>query len=380
MSAKSKPRSAKPSQPSGEPAPIGGGGGGGSGGVLHAALDQEPAPPSGSSPDPDQGKPEQYPGNTQHETTPKSEAYAEGDYSKVPIQLGATSVDQGVSRPTKGTQLLWGGSAPASPWGHLLGLIEKSGAPIDYTFIHGSVLAQNQAVIHGAIKGTKAPQSSADAKQSDAPAQNAPVTGGEPNIPPAPPPWTNPAGDIAPLSTGKATFAEANDAIYWPIRTKSHFGRTVSYLGEDGQDFGNGARNFLAKRGNGRAHVGVDLYGDSGDVVVAIEPGTIKNWYFFYEGVYALFVQCDSGLVINYGEVDGHSMKEFKLAVGDKVQAGQPIAKIGKMSSGSHMLHLEIYPQGTGMNHRHYFKDGDGELGKWRNPSQYLLALAKVGK
>lgn len=332
-----------------------------------AAPPTTPAKPASSGPD----HPPGYGGNTQHEVTPRAEAYAEGDYTKVPIQVGAASVDAGLSRPTKGTQVLWGGSAPASPWGHLLALIDKAGGEVNYTYLHGAVLAQSAVAIHGAIKGTKPPEKEPPP---------APVTGGTPNVPPPPPVWTNPAGDIAPISTGLAVFADPADAIFWPIRTKTSFGRKVSYIGEGGQDFGNGSRHFLANRSSGRAHVGIDLYGDYGDVVVAIEPGTIKNWYFFYEGVYALFVECDSGLVINYGEVDGGSMKEFKLKVGDKVTAGQPIAKVGKMTSGSHMLHLEMYPKGTGQNEKHYFKSGDADLGKWRNPSQYLLALAKIGK
>ena len=79
----------------------------------------------------------------------------EGDYTKVPIQLGAAPVDAGLARPTKGTQLVWGGFAKASPWGHLIGLIAKSGASVNYTLVHAAGVAQNQAVIHAAIKGTK---------------------------------------------------------------------------------------------------------------------------------------------------------------------------------------------------------------------------------
>src|SRR5207302_7972513 len=65
-----------------------------------------------------------------------------------------------------------------------------------------------------------AAQSTEPAKPKPAPKPPAgppAVTGGDPNIPPAPPPWVNPAGEIAPKPSGAADFAPVNAAIYWPV-------------------------------------------------------------------------------------------------------------------------------------------------------------------
>lgn len=90
-------------------------------------------------------------------------------------------------------------------------------------------------------------------------------------------------------------------------------GREVAYRGVSGTNYGRPGRRFLADRSDGRYHVGVDLWGEAGDIIVACEDGKIVNHYHFYDGVDALFEQCDSGLVINYGEVKPGSWQEFGL-------------------------------------------------------------------
>ncbi|MBS2026230.1 MAG: peptidoglycan DD-metalloendopeptidase family protein [Deltaproteobacteria bacterium] len=216
------------------------------------------------------------------------------------------------------------------------------------------------------------------------------VSGGTPNIPPPPPVWTNPAGDIDPKLYA-APFADPGTAVYWPVRGKGKMGRAISYTGTDGKGYGldagkgkwgTGARNFLAGRSGGeRYHVGIDVWGDYNDLVVAIENGTIVNSYAFYHGVDCLIVQCDSGLVINYGEVDPDAKREFKRKAGTVVKAGQPIARVGRMTGGSSMLHFETYPTGTKQNGHYYKKDPESVLKKgFFDPTQYLLSLAKNGK
>ena len=215
------------------------------------------------------------------------------------------------------------------------------------------------------------------------------VSGGEFNIPPPPAPWTNPMGDIGPKLYA-APFADPGTAIYWPVRGKGKNGRAVAYIGTDGKGYGvdlgkgkwgAGGRNFLTGRSDGRCHVGIDVFGDYNDLVVAIENGTLKNWYHFYHGVNCLIVQCDSGLVINYGEVDPGGLAEFKLKMESRVVAGQPIGRVGRMTGGSSMLHFETYPSGTTNNQRHYKADPDSHLkSTFRDPTQYLLSLAKNGK
>jgi hypothetical protein len=85
-------------------------------------------------------------------------------------------------------------------------------------------------------------------------------------------------------------------------------------------------------------------------------------------------------LVINYGEVDGVSKREFKLEPKKRIVAGQPIARVGRMSGGGHMLHFETYPKGTKDNQQYWYDDPPSRLATFRNGAQYLLALARGGK
>ena len=170
---------------------------------------------------------------------------------------------------------------------------------------------------------------------------------------------------------------------------KGHFGRSVCYIGVDGNGYGpkgsgSCGRNFLANRPAGdpnpnRFHVGIDLFADFHDIIVACESGTIIQWKYFYTNVWKLMVQCDSGVVINYGEVDGSSLKKFNLQPGGRVVAGQPIAVAGKMLHDS-MLHFEMYPKGTPDSISYFKSLGEKHLKNYLNPTQYLLNLAKSGK
>jgi murein DD-endopeptidase MepM/ murein hydrolase activator NlpD len=161
----------------------------------------------------------------------------------------------------------------------------------------------------------------------------------------------------------------------WPIITHDRGGREVAYRGVSGKIYGRTGRRFLADRAGGRYHVGVDLWGEAGDIIVACEDGEIVNHYHFYNHVHALFEQCDSGLVINYGEVKPDSWSEFGIKKGSRVKAGQPIARVGQMTNSS-MCHFEMYVKGTTENHR-YFK-GKSPPKELLNPTQYLLHLAEL--
>src|SRR5215470_5100108 len=66
----------------------------------------------------------------------------EGDGTAVPVQLAPGGAADSPSRPAKGTQLVWGGADPSSPWCHLQALIEAAGGSVQYTYFHSSVLAQ----------------------------------------------------------------------------------------------------------------------------------------------------------------------------------------------------------------------------------------------
>src|SRR6267143_5435910 len=74
---------------------------------------------------------------------PKSIAgEVEGDYGTVKVQLAGGPAADTVQRPTKGTQVVWGGTGPGSPWAHLAALIEKSGGSVTYTFLHAADLEE----------------------------------------------------------------------------------------------------------------------------------------------------------------------------------------------------------------------------------------------
>jgi len=213
------------------------------------------------------------------------------------------------------------------------------------------------------------------------------VTGGDPNIPAAPAIWTNPAGDIAPKAYAPANFADASSAVYWPVRMENHpWKRGVHYTGEDGATYnfkgkGGSGCHFLAGRANGRKHVGIDLnFGAMNAVVVACEAGKIIAFYQFLGTVNCIIVQHDSGLVINYGEVSPNSLKEFNLKVGDHVTAGQPIGRVGRCPEGDSMLHFETYPAGVTRNVSYPAGKGNDWLSNYKNPTAYLLYLAKNGR
>ena len=71
----------------------------------------------------------------------------EGDYGTVKVQLAGGPAADKPARPTKGTQLVWGGTGPSTPWGHLAALIEKGGGSVNYTFIHASDLKAPLALV-----------------------------------------------------------------------------------------------------------------------------------------------------------------------------------------------------------------------------------------
>ncbi|PYJ71060.1 MAG: hypothetical protein DME76_03385 [Verrucomicrobia bacterium] len=102
-------------------------------------------------------------------------------------------------------------------------------------------------------------------------------------------------------------------------------------------------RAFASNRNNGlRAHAGCDLYFEKGTWIHAIADGTVtRGPYPFYCETFALEV--DHGdFLARYGEIQAiTTVKE-----GDKVHAGQQIARVGHLVGiqvPSDMLHLELY-------------------------------------
>lgn len=121
--------------------------------------------------------------------------------------------------------------------------------------------------------------------------------------------------------------------ILFPLRK-----RPVYSYKTDGREFG-------AWRSGGRLHAGCDLLADRGVEILAVENGTvIQGPYYFYQGTYALEVNHDSGIVVRYGEI----LQSVPRGIGPgaRISRGQVIAYVGQLSTGSSMLHFEMY-QGT---------------------------------
>lgn len=110
-------------------------------------------------------------------------------------------------------------------------------------------------------------------------------------------------------------------------------------------DYHTGPRRFGADRAGGRKHAGCDLIAPEGTEILAMADSRIvRGPYPFYSGTDALEVQQDDGKVIRYGEI-AHATAPG-VEAGARVAQGQLIAWIGRLDSGSSMLHLEMY-QGT---------------------------------
>jgi murein DD-endopeptidase MepM/ murein hydrolase activator NlpD len=206
-------------------------------------------------------------------------------------------------------------------------------------------------------------------------------------VPEGPPAWKVPAE--RPRANFPSNFADAGSGRFWPVRTHSSYGRAVAFIGEDGNRYGGGPsgdpasqRNFLAAHDgkDGRwLNAGVDLYADFGDFVVAPEQGVIARFDPLYPGVFRLLLHCSSGLAICCGGLDPDSLTTLKLAVGDKVSAGQPIGTVGRADDSQPMLHFEIYPQGTPEPVAIWESDASTR-GKVLDPTAYLLDLAVRGR
>lgn len=186
---------------------------------------------------------------------------------------------------------------------------------------------------------------------------------------------------VMPRNVG-VPFSELGGGVvpHWPVATQHSKRGIVSYTDINGEVHGNWARQFHALRENGaRWHVGVDLFGNDGDPVLAIADGIVVSAQTFYSGTDAVLVEHD-GMVALYGEVESGSWKQFGVQVGKRVRRGEPLARVGCMQESdgdctSHMLHFEAYAPGTRKNHRWYA--GDPPPPQLRDPTLVLLDAAQ---
>lgn len=135
-------------------------------------------------------------------------------------------------------------------------------------------------------------------------------------------------------------------------------------------------------------HLGVDLYTNDSEPVIAIEYGTVVAKGIFtgpevgtpwWETTYYLMIEGDTG-VFNYGEIYETSHK-----IGTKIVEGNIIAKVKRVlfkhklrkdipGHSTSMLHLELYTHGSVEPvHWHQFEKPANLL----DPTPYLLQTAE---
>ncbi len=153
----------------------------------------------------------------------------------------------------------------------------------------------------------------------------------------------NPDGRVDP--SGKTLHALNSNSsprqLAAPTTTSAVIGGLRFPLGRRPQlSYKTGGRFFGAQRSGGRLHAGCDLIASAGTEILAVADGQVLAYYPFYSGTNALEVHHSAGFVVRYGEI---SRLASGLRVGSDVRRGQVIAAVGRLNSGSSMLHFEMY-------------------------------------
>ncbi len=103
----------------------------------------------------------------------------------------------------------------------------------------------------------------------------------------------------------------------------------------------------------GTFHAGIDIGLPSGTLISAVREGTVEAANYYTTGYgYHVIINHGGGYKTLYGHCS-----TLLVNVGDKVTAGQTIAKVGNTgkSTGPH-LHLNVYVNGETQNPRNYIK------------------------
>ncbi len=145
-------------------------------------------------------------------------------------------------------------------------------------------------------------------------------------VPTSPSRFESPVPQLTTTST--ATVHLLRRPMVFPFRT-----RTSSYT--------TGGRVFGANRSGGRKHGGCDLLAPRGTEILAVDDGVVlRGPYAFYSGTYALEVN-HGGETVRYGEILSNLAPG--VSVGGRVRRGQLLCYVGRLESGSSMLHFEMY-------------------------------------
>lgn len=154
----------------------------------------------------------------------------------------------------------------------------------------------------------------------------------------------------------------------WPLR--NDFAMRVPQLGGYWP-----SRAFGARRGKRFTHAGIDLRARGGDTVYAMEGGRIvgiQGWGGGHgDDTRAMLIRGDeTGTTQLYGAIGRKSWEPFGLKKGSRVVKGQPIARVGRYSGGSSMLHVELYTEGRT---NQTWPWGAPQPSRVLDPTQYLL-------
>ncbi len=181
--------------------------------------------------------------------------------------------------------------------------------------------------------------------------------------------------------------ARGTTAAIWPVATRHRRRLATSYWTKEGLR-GAWGRQFGSLRqtseGQMRRHSGVDLFAREDDVVVAPEAGRVVAILPFHHGTWAVYLRIPGGRVINLGEIQKYSWRRFGIRPGVQVVKGQALARVGKMSGGAHMLHVQLYDAADALDEDLVEEIRRGEM-RWLedsppvrvlDPSAYLVDAA----
>jgi murein DD-endopeptidase MepM/ murein hydrolase activator NlpD len=108
---------------------------------------------------------------------------------------------------------------------------------------------------------------------------------------------------------------------------------------------------YTISRGLSAYHNGLDLPIKNDCMITAAATGTVKFAEFHHLGGYRVIIDHGNGILTNYF----HGQNDFKVKVGDKVIAGQPLMPAGCSGrcTGKH-LHFELFVGGKYLSPREY--------------------------
>lgn len=137
-----------------------------------------------------------------------------------------------------------------------------------------------------------------------------------------------------------------------------------------------GMRQFGWRRSKGRRlHAGCDLIKPVGEQIYAVYDGVlVHEEHYFYDNTYYVTYQ-HGPYLIRYGEIMRGSSTRKKR--GQTIKRGEPVAKVGQLIDKKgrrygHMLHFEMYANGSDHSTLRSSKNKFQRRADLMNPTKYL--------